>query len=131
MSYDRLWIHRPDNPHHFLERRTAEKQGAVKSFDAEFNRLKKQGIFVVLRAGKNVCIDEIFVFEDLDAATYFFEQEYLRFEYDDDEETCGFDEVAIYCQNRCMATKSCGPRKTVEPPYFIDKWAHIWGGFED
>ena len=64
MSYDRIWIERSEDSKRFLEWRQAKKMGLCEEFNGQYDRLYKQGHFVVLSTGKNFMFDELFLFED-------------------------------------------------------------------
>jgi hypothetical protein len=72
--------------------------GLREEFHALYNRLYKQGHYVVLSAGNNCLFDELFLFEDASNAKTFFESGFLAWEsfVEGDEEGCGFQEVSLY-----------------------------------
>jgi hypothetical protein len=82
----------------------------------QVDRLRTQGIFVVLRAGRYFLIDEKFLFDDRAEAEEFFEQGFAAWELsiDDDDESAGFEEVSLYIGGCLVASKSCPPSKRLD-----------------
>lgn len=116
MSYDRIWIRTDQHPGGWLERSQAEKLGLSHEFATTFNRLYTQGHFVVLEAGKNYACDELFLIETGADAQDFYDRGFMNWEsfIGDDDEGCGFQEVALYRGGHLVATKSCAPSKRTE-----------------
>jgi len=111
MSFDRIWVQGNEHPGGWLERRHAERQNRGDEFETVCNRLYAQGDFVVLAAGKNYSLDEIFLSENADDAKEFFETGFRAWESfaDDEVEGFGFDEISLYRGGHIVETKSCAP----------------------
>ena len=116
MSYDRVWIQCSKHRDHFHERSEAEEEGLLEEFYALCDRLYAQGHFVVLRAGKDLCSDELFLFEDASDAGAFYEVGFWEWEsiIGDDDHACGFQEVSLYWAGGQVVTKACAPSPQIE-----------------
>lgn len=116
MGYDRIWIESNEHPNGLLERTEAEEKNVSDGFEINFNRLYAQGHRVVLVAGKNHCFEELFLFENSSDAREFYEYGFQKWEsfIGDDEEGCGFEQVALYRDGHLVATKSCEPSMRLE-----------------
>jgi hypothetical protein len=129
MSYDRIWIESTEHPGGLLERYEAEKKNLSDYFYANYKRLRAKGDFVVLSAGKNCLLDEMFVFESGTDAQEFYERGYRKWERFaiDAEEGFGFQEVSLYRDGYLVATKSCPPSEPNElnRAETIDWWEKV------
>jgi hypothetical protein len=116
MSYDRIWIQCVEHREHFHERSEAEEEGLLEEFTTQFDRQYAQGYFVVLSAGKNCSLEELFLFEDASDAGAFYESGFKDRELfiGDEAEGCDFQEVSLYRGGHLAATKSCAPTKRIE-----------------
>ncbi len=111
MGYDRIWIKTVDLADAWLERRQADEKDLSKEFDRHHKRLREQGDFIVLVAGKNLAFDELFLSDNSSVLLYLYEHEFSRWQsfLDDAEEGCGFQEVSLYQAGRLKATKAVAP----------------------
>ena len=113
MGYDRIYIESTEHPRGLLERREATTRNMSDHFYKKFNRLRGQGHFVTLTAGKNHLFDELFLFESPSNAREFFEYGYQKWESSigDEDQGCGFQGVSLYRDGHLVATKSSAPTK--------------------
>ena len=112
MSFDKTWIQFGEEPRVLLQRREAKKKNLLDCFEDEVDRLRAQGHFVTISAGKNFAFDEIFLFETQLDAQDFFDLDYLeweRFPCDDEGEGFGFDNVSLFKGGCQVGSKSCAP----------------------
>ena len=65
MSYDKIWIEHKEYPGRWLERWEAEKKNLSDEFYTNHYRLRAQGNFVVLSAGKNCSFDDSELADDV------------------------------------------------------------------
>jgi hypothetical protein len=125
MSYDRIRVEQSGQLKQFLERRQAEKMGRREEFKAQYDRLYRQGHFVILSAGKNFAFDELFLFEEASNATAFYESGFSEWEsfIGGEVEGCGFQEVSLYRAGTRSASKSSAPSPRTEKEGTEDLWA--------
>jgi hypothetical protein len=111
MRFDRVWVQCSGNREQLHERRAAEKEGLSEEFDAHYERLYRQGNFVVLSAGKNFAFDELFLFQTSADAEDFYNTGFMKFEsfIGDDDEGFGFDQISLSQGGRLVHTKSTAP----------------------
>ena len=111
MRYDGIWIQRDRNLVRWHKRIQGENKSQGDEFSADFERLYEQGHLVLLKPGKNYCLDELFLFETAAAALDFYDSDLQDFEsfIGDEHEACGFQKVSLYIGGRRVATKSCAP----------------------
>jgi hypothetical protein len=114
MGYDRIWIFQGTDA--WLERRAACKRKMELDFDLEAERLYNQGHSVVLRAGRNLLFDEIFLFERAADANEFYNFGYQGWEsyLDGEDEGCGFQEIARFRKGKLIRTKAAAPSAGTE-----------------
>lgn len=114
MSYDRIWIFKGLG--NWLERSAASKRGMEEDFNKEAERLYLQGHSVVLTAGKNCSFDELFLFERCEDANHFYRFGFQDWELflDQEEEGCGFQQVAHYRRGALIQNKVVAPTKCME-----------------
>ena len=122
MSYDKTWIQFGEEPRVLLQRREAKKKNLLDCFEDEVDRLRAQGHFVAISAGKNFIFDELFLFRTQIDAQEFYDLDYRdweRFPDDEEAEGFGFDHIALFNGGCQVPSKSCAPSKWVDA---ADEW---------
>jgi hypothetical protein len=109
MSYDRISFRNPSIPDKWLT--LCPGENLAQEIEQEYTRLCERGNEVVVAAGKNLLIDELFLFQDPADAKEFYEAGYRQWEFFDDgeEEGYGFDHVELYLGGSFVARKELLP----------------------
>jgi hypothetical protein len=116
MRYGGIWIERGQRMVRWLECIHDKDKWLGDEFAADYERLYRQGHFVLLVAGKNYDLDELFFFATTAEARRFYDGDLSSFEcfIGDEHEACGFEEVSLYNNGRRIATKACAPLTRIE-----------------
>jgi hypothetical protein len=116
MSYDRIWIQRSRQPGEWLERNQAQGQNKSGDFEDHLQPFAYRGTLRCSCGGKNNCFDELFLFETSTDAETFYKSGFKEWEsfIEDDDEGCGFQEVALYQSGQRIESKSREPSTRIE-----------------
>ena len=111
MKYEGIWIQRGQRLVRSQERNQADEE-----FADDYERLYGQGHIVLLVAGKNYGLDELFFFETAAEARHFYDGDLSSFECSigDEHEACGFAEVSHYVDGLRITTKPVAPSARIE-----------------
>jgi hypothetical protein len=110
MSYDKVWMQCGGHQEKFQERNQAMGERTLADFDIQFDRLYRQGHFVVLEAGGNFMREELFLFEHAADARECYDRGFVEWESPNaNRHGCGFQTASFHENQQGIASKSVDP----------------------